>query len=142
MVKEKLKMLRDKLKIWDKEVFGWLDLDINNNVAELNELDRVAYEGDELEVVEKRKHVSSLFFLQLHFKESLMIKQKSRVKWVHEGNHNTKFIHSCLNSKRRSNHIVLLERDWVVLEEVVDVKREVRRFFSESFKEVDIKISL
>lgn len=39
VAKEKLKKLKKHLRIWNKEVFGILDLKIDNIVAELNELD-------------------------------------------------------------------------------------------------------
>ncbi|RZB71032.1 LINE-1 retrotransposable element ORF2 protein [Glycine soja] len=45
VIKEKLKIIRESLKKWNKEVFGWLDLNIENIVADMNELDRGIEEG-------------------------------------------------------------------------------------------------
>lgn len=39
VLKEKLKLLRAKLKVWNKEVFSRMDLNISNLVLEMNELD-------------------------------------------------------------------------------------------------------
>lgn len=46
VVKEKFKMLKVKLRNWNKEVFGILDLNIDALVRELNALDQILCEGD------------------------------------------------------------------------------------------------
>lgn len=47
-VKEKLKMLKGKLKWWNKEVFRIKDLRIDNLVKDMNELEMVAADGGPL----------------------------------------------------------------------------------------------
>lgn len=42
VIKEKFKLMKERLKGWNKEVFGWLDLSIDNIVLEMNALDMVA----------------------------------------------------------------------------------------------------
>ncbi|MCI01064.1 hypothetical protein A2U01_0022088, partial [Trifolium medium] len=39
VLKEKLKSLKESLKVWNKEVFGLLDLNIDKTVKELNEIE-------------------------------------------------------------------------------------------------------
>ena len=39
ILKEKFKKLRERLRWWNHEVFGWLDLKIKENVELLNELE-------------------------------------------------------------------------------------------------------
>ena len=72
VIKEKLKIIRESLKKWNKEVFGWLDLNIENIVADMNELDRGIEEGCNLNVVVKKKEANALFWQQLMMKESLL----------------------------------------------------------------------
>lgn len=45
VVKEKFKLMWKELKFWNKGVFGWLDLGIENAVNDLNELDDNAADG-------------------------------------------------------------------------------------------------
>jgi len=45
VIKEKMKLLKEKLRVWNKEVFGWVDLSIDNTVKGLNELDSMVGEG-------------------------------------------------------------------------------------------------
>lgn len=62
--KEKLKMLREKLRVWNKEVFGFLDLNIKNIVNKINALDELVG-GSNCQEVERRKELSSLFWHQV-----------------------------------------------------------------------------
>lgn len=59
-VKEKLKLLREKLRWWNKDVFGFLDLNIQNMVREINMLDDVIDLGSYQEV-HRRKELSLQF---------------------------------------------------------------------------------
>lgn len=72
VIKEKLKILRERLKWWNKEVFGWIDLNIENIVDDMNALDSGIEEGCDLSVVVKKKKASTLFWQQLMMKESLL----------------------------------------------------------------------
>ena len=74
-------------------------------MADMNELDRGIEEGCNLNVVVKKKEANALFWQQLMMKES-SLKQKSRLRWVKEGDSNTKFFHSCLQDRRRKNQIL------------------------------------
>lgn len=59
-VKEKLKLLREKLRWWNKEVFGFLDLNIQNMVREINMFGDVIDLGSYQEV-HRRKELSLQF---------------------------------------------------------------------------------
>ena len=68
--------------------------------------------------------------------ESLM-RQKARVKWIKEGDCNSRYFYLLMNSKRRNNDIkgVYIGGSWV--DDPIRVKKEVCRFFAHRFKEVD-----
>lgn len=51
-------MLKARLRIWNREVFGSRDLHIDNLVKEMNDLDQSICEGGGLEEVAKLKEVS------------------------------------------------------------------------------------
>lgn len=46
VVKEKLKLLKKEIIRWNKEVYGWLDLNIENIVNDLNDFVEVVGRGD------------------------------------------------------------------------------------------------
>lgn len=61
VIKEKLKMSKEKLKWWNKEVFGIIiHLNIDNTVEEINVLDNIVAAGGQIDV-EGRKLLSVQF---------------------------------------------------------------------------------
>jgi hypothetical protein len=108
VLKEKFKLLKESLRKWNKEVFGYLDLNIEKTVKELNDLER-SMGGDANDVdVPLRAALNKDFWNQIHLKESLL-KQKSRMKWVKEGDSNTKYFHESIKQRRGRNQLVALK---------------------------------
>lgn len=58
---EKLKMLKEKIREWNKEVFGHMDLKIQNTVEEPNVLDELACSGSPQDLG-RRKELLSQFW--------------------------------------------------------------------------------
>jgi hypothetical protein len=111
-----------------------MDLDIDENVNELNELDVKGCDDGFLFDALKRTEVEESFWQKLRAKESLL-KQKSRQKWVREGDANTKFFHAGLQIRRRKNQIIALKKDDTWIEGVQPIKQEVKRYFESFFAE-------
>lgn len=61
-MKEKHKLMRERLKWWNKEVFGWLDLTIEKLVADMDAIGCIAAKGEELGDVIKHKEISTSFW--------------------------------------------------------------------------------
>src|ERR1044072_2046451 len=134
VLKEKLKLLKEKLKVWNKEIFGDLNLKRKDLIARLNELDKQVEDGGPNDENSKqRKEVSAELWSVARFHESLL-RQKFRTKWIKEGDANTKFFHRCINWRRRLNNLdgVLLDGRWE--EEPALVKKGVQEFFAAKFK--------
>ncbi|GAU35252.1 hypothetical protein TSUD_323890 [Trifolium subterraneum] len=84
ILKEKFKLSKDCLRKWNREVFGYLDLNIEKTVKDLNDIEGMMG-GDDMELeLTRREDLNKLRFLETdHFKESFL-KQKSRMQWVKE----------------------------------------------------------
>lgn len=137
IVKEKLKYVKEKLKVWNKEVYGVLDLNIENIVQEMNMMEdegesEVLWEGN------KWKGLNSDFWASLHHKESLLA-QKAKVNWIQKGDGNTKFFNNAVKLRQRKNHIEMLQvgEGWITGME--EIKEEVRRYFRCQFKEENVE---
>jgi exonuclease III len=134
VLKEKFRLLKESLRKWNKEVFGILDLNIENTVKELNEIEGLLG-GDEVDVeLTRREGLKKEFWSQLHFKESLL-KQKSRMRWVKEGDSNSRFFHESIKSRRRRNQLVALKEGDHWVQGVEEVKGFVQNYFENNFKE-------
>ncbi|PNX80939.1 cysteine-rich receptor-like protein kinase, partial [Trifolium pratense] len=134
ILKEKLKRLKEALKIWNKEVFGFKDLRIDKTVKELNEVEELIANGEIDPFNLNSKELVTKFWEQIRSKESLLL-QKSRTKWIQEGDANSRFFHSSIKGRRRRNQIVKLKKETTWLEGVDAIKQETKDHFSKHLSE-------
>ncbi|XP_058753015.1 uncharacterized protein LOC131626202 [Vicia villosa] len=136
VLKQKLFLLKGRLKWWNKEVFGKMDLEIQEEVNEINQRDlllEVEAEESHPEIVTKRKEATSRFWRNLRIKEN-MLAQKANLKWLKEGDSNSGFFHKVMK-KKRYNHIGPINTSEGVLDSVLEIKEHVVRHFSKKFEE-------
>ncbi|GAU50433.1 hypothetical protein TSUD_134890, partial [Trifolium subterraneum] len=134
VLKEKLKLLRESLKKWNKEVFGYLDLNIEKIVTDINKFEGLLSSTDGDADYLMLDGLNKEFWKQLHFKDSLL-KRKSRSKWVKDGDSNSKYFHQSLKGRRRRNQLVALRDgdNWV--QGVDEIKSFVKNYFAKNFTE-------
>ncbi|GKU89920.1 hypothetical protein SLEP1_g3989 [Rubroshorea leprosula] len=96
--KQKLKLLKEFLKGWNKEVFGNMEAQYVQAVKKIEQ------------------------------------KQKSRSRWIREGDANTRFFHKVANGRRAQNNIAGLMREGVWIEDPETVKDEIVKYFRNLFK--------
>ncbi|MCI12598.1 transposon TX1 putative protein, partial [Trifolium medium] len=136
VLKEKLKRLKGFLKGWNKEVYGSVDTKIGKLVDTIEMLDlKGEREGLSTEEVLLRKGSFNQMWLLLKSKDSMEF-QKSRSRWLKEGDANTGFFHACVKSRNRSNSLVALRKGREWLSHPVEVRREVVSYFREHFEDV------
>ncbi|GAU46303.1 hypothetical protein TSUD_283280 [Trifolium subterraneum] len=134
IIKEKLKRLKEALKTWNQEVFGIMDLNIEKTVKDLNEIEELIANGDNQLDSVNSKELSKKFWEQLHFKESIL-QQKSRTKWIQEGDSNTRFFHASIKGRRRRNRIVKLKKGNEWIQGVTEIKNVTKDHFAKHFSE-------
>lgn len=106
--KEKLKLLKVRIKKWNLEVFGNLDAQIIKLVDKLKEFDELAsIRSLDEEELKRKKEVTDEMWKVMSRKESLLF-QKSRSQWLKEGDSNSAFFHASVNMRRRQNRISAL----------------------------------
>ena len=137
VLKEKIKALKQKIKVWNKEQFGDTFRKFKKIEEDLNKMEEESTDR-QLEDNERalRKQLQQELWEAAQAHESLL-RQKARSRWIKEGDCNSRYFHLMINSKRRSNCLngVLVDGSWKDEPEIV--KEEVRRFFSQRFKEDD-----
>lgn len=124
-LKEKLKLLKWELKNWNSEVFDDIDFRIHSIEKETSHLVLVAETVglSEEEIVLRRVKFVDLR-KSLNDKHSLL-RQKSRVKWLKEGDANTSFFHTSISNRRRHNRLLAIQVEDLWIEEVDQIKTEV-----------------
>lgn len=137
VLKEKLYLLKNKIKLLNKEVLGIVDLEVNNSISSLRALDSLVanVEGGFIEEVVKARRVASKAVWEEVLKRESILNQKYRSKWILEGDSNSKFFHNFMKSRFRRNSILGLQTLRGRVEEVDDIKSEVCSHFYLRFME-------
>jgi hypothetical protein len=134
MLKEKLKTLKGDLKRWNKEVFGDIEFKIGLEIESIKDFDLKAEAGTlSLEDEEAQKHSLACMWKLMRYKER-QIFQRSRSRWLREGDTNTNFFHNCVRKRRRNSIVALKVGDrWV--ESVPEVRAAIMDYFKIHFSE-------
>lgn len=131
----KLKLLRNALRQWNREVFGDVTVKLKAAEDELHELDFLAEDRD-LEEAEKarKREVSGEAWKLSRWAEWLWL-QKARLDWTLKGDRSTRFFHVMVTSRQSKNGLNLVMIGDRVCEDPVEVKQEVCRYFTNHFAE-------
>ena len=135
VLKEKLKSLKGEIKEWKKDAIGEVRKGIIKALEEINRIDELdESDGVGEAEISKRKELMAGFWKLSNYNESILW-QRSRCKWVMEGDRNTKYFHACINKRHLRNHLsgVKIGVEWV--EDPIRVKEGVAGFFENRYKE-------
>lgn len=126
---KKLKMLKGDLKIWNKEIFGRLDLRMERLLQEVSMLDVKEGAGN-LSSEEADRHTAMKAEVRrLLVCEEICWRQKSRVQWLKEGDKNTKFFHRMATAHKVINQIRKVIMEGVLLEDQAAIKEGMVDFY-------------
>ena len=107
----KLQVVKANLKEWDKVSFGVLNerkKSILNEIANFDAIEQVGGLTSEL-LVQRALRKGELE--ELILREEIHWRQKARVKWVKEGDCNSKFFHKVANDRRNRKYSKVLENE-------------------------------
>jgi hypothetical protein len=128
-----LKGLKFKIKEWNKVEYGGMEERVEILVEEIRGLDEKGEEGtlSDVEVGLRKSRFEELWRL-LKAMDAL-IAQRSKSRWLEEGDANSKFFHKCLKLRKSRNSIKALKENdgWVV--SPFEVRSKVVNFFTNHF---------
>lgn len=133
--KGKIERVKCDMKKWNMESFGKLDDKIEQVVNETKLIDDKGGSGTLVEGdILKRKALLETFWKLSRMQESFLY-QRSRLKWLQDGDSNTSFFHACVNKRLRENsrHGIRISSSRV--EEPERVKEGIFTHFETSFKQ-------
>jgi exonuclease III len=106
----------EELKHWRIHTFGCITKKKHEILARLGGIQRKQTEGSSNHFLDKlEKNLQREIHLILH-QEELMWHQKSRAKWIQDGDRNTRYYHLKTIKRRKKNRIVMLRKEdgeWV-----------------------------
>ncbi|KAJ9685197.1 hypothetical protein PVL29_017290 [Vitis rotundifolia] len=130
----KLKFVKSKLKDWNKVAFGDLRERKNLILSDLGRIDLIEQERNlNIDLVSerilRRRELEDLLL-----KEEVHWRQKSRVKWIKEGDCNSKFFHRMANGRRSRKFIKsLISKRGVTLSNIEVISEEIVNFFGKLY---------
>ncbi|GKV05101.1 hypothetical protein SLEP1_g17145 [Rubroshorea leprosula] len=122
-------------KEWNREVFGHIDRNLEKIRCEIKNLDDKAENGElsETEIEQRRSYFQQVW--EWNSRKDSLLCQKSRQKWLQEGDANSKYFHGCIVKRRRRNGIEGVVKNEAWVEEVPEVKKVIKEFFELKFQE-------
>jgi hypothetical protein len=133
VLKEKLKGLKAIVKAWHRETYGKGEEKIEKIILEISVLD-LKCETTGLSAVDdgRRKSLFDEMWHLMKSKEAVLV-QRSRARWLREGDTNTSYFHACINSRRNHNAIQALQTVNGWAESPTDIRQAVVSFFRNHF---------
>ncbi|XP_026429796.1 uncharacterized protein LOC113326248 [Papaver somniferum] len=102
---QKLQALKEKLKVWNKDVFGHTKTKLNAILSDIQALDGFAEDNTLTEEERSVQLQNKIEFEKISKMEETSWRIKSNIKWMQEGDRNTSFFISNASARRRYNRI-------------------------------------
>ena len=129
VLKSKLKSLKASLKEWNRREYGNVETRLVKLKEDIDELDKRSERSLlSVEEVATRKHLFVEFWNLAKSKESLMA-QRSRSKWLKEGDTNSKYFHRCVKTRTSRISMKALKVDGEWAQTPCDVRKVVVDYF-------------
>lgn len=130
VLKSKLKNLKSRLREWNREEYSGMEETVERLVGDIKELDE---KGEEVGLAEEEIASRKAKFYDLWKilrARDVSIIQRSRARWMKEGDANSKYFHLCINRRSSSNSMKALKvgDGWAV--SPFDVRKAVVDYFT------------
>ena len=134
-VSKKLKAVKTALREWSKNKVGNIFISLEEAEKDVITLEEELEKNSAEETfIRLNQAKAKLVFISENVKE--FQRQKARLKWIAEGDANTKFFHSCVKQKRQKLRLIRIRKEdntWV--EDKAEIAKMGEDFFANLFEE-------
>ena len=130
-----LKVMKEKIKGWNRDVFGRLEVNKNSALQQVEFWDGVESERSLIEDETELKREVKETFKKWVFLEETHWRQVSRELWLKEGDKNIGFFHRMANAHRRNNSLEKIKINGGWLEEEQEVREGIVNAFQRLLSE-------
>eukprot|EP00253_Pinus_taeda_P033659 PITA_33659 len=136
---QKLKHLKGKIKLWNRTVFDNIHHGKANIEQEMKQLQqKIITQGRSNDLADKEKTLEKEL-IEKEKQEEVLWKQKSRIRWLKEGEKNTRFFHNTTIQRRMHNNITHIQNEQgEKLEKHEEIEAELLNHFKKVHKEPSI----
>ncbi|XP_047943058.1 uncharacterized protein LOC125189874 [Salvia hispanica] len=124
----KLSRLKRSLRIWNRVIFGNISERLKKAEVEAKEALGKYEENPSPELRADMNRATTEFLLRLKMEEDFW-RQKAALKWVADGDRNTKFFQGWVKQKRVKSRILMIKDGDQTLTEEVDIRSSAEKFF-------------
>ena len=131
----KMKELKQKIKVWNREVFGRLEVNKNSTLQQVEYWDGVESERSLSEGETELKKEAKESFKKWVLMEEIHWRQLSRELWLKEGDKNTCFFHQMANAHQRNNSLDIIKINGVWMTKEQEVREGIVNAFQHLLSE-------
>jgi exonuclease III len=127
---QKLKNLKQTLKLWNMHTFGNIFESQKKLLAQMDEIQQQIRDQGLTEELKAQEMEVTQQMEARKKQEEILWKQKSRVQWLKEGERNTKFFHRTVIQRRHSNKIThLISDEGETIHSHADMEKTLLEYF-------------
>ncbi|KAJ9689707.1 hypothetical protein PVL29_012417 [Vitis rotundifolia] len=131
----KLKEMKEKIKVWNRDVFGRVEVNKSSALRQIEFWDRVESGRDLSERETELKNEAKENFKKWVLLEEAHWRQVSRELWLKEGDKNTGFFHKMASTHWRNNFLDRIKINGVELVEEQEVREGIVKAFQHQLRE-------
>eukprot|EP00253_Pinus_taeda_P002817 PITA_02817 len=133
---QKLKYLKGKIEHWNRTTFGNIFQGKANIEQDMKQLQqKIITLGRSDDLAEQEKTLE-LKLMEKEKQEETLWRKKSRIKWLKEGEKNTKFFHNTTIQQRMHNNITHIQNEQgTKVEKHEDIEAELLNYFKQGHRE-------
>lgn len=136
---QKLKHLKDVIKRWNHNTFGNIFTEQASLNAEMRKIQQAIISEGRTEELTKQEQVIESKIIERAKQEEILWRQKSRIRWLKNGEKNTKFFHKTTVQRRMINHISHIKNEQGNKVETHEgIEAEFLKYFEKAHQEPDI----